>query len=599
MTTNVLMVYPEIPETFWSFKHSLAFIGKKATFPPLSLLTVAALLPSRYSVRIIDLNVERLKSKDIDAADLVFVSAMLVQRVSLERVIARCKERGKTVVAGGPYPTSSCESIEGVDYFVLGEAELTLPSFIADWESGRAKRIYASDQRADISLTPPPRYDLIDMRPYSSMLLQYSRGCPFNCEFCEIVELFGRVPRVKGALQFLAELESLYALGYRGDIFIVDDNFIGNKAQVKELLRILSVWQEDHGRPFSFFTEASIDLAKDEELLDLMVSAGFTMAFIGIETPVEASLELTGKRQNIGISLLDSVHRIQAKGIEVTGGFILGFDADPADIAERQIAFIRESGIATAMVGLLTALPGTRLFKRLLAEGRILGESSGENTHALELNFIPKIPAPELVASYEAVLKAIYEPGAYFERCLAFLRRLPRRGSASRGFGGARSALSDCRALILSLLRQGFSRHGERYFGFLGSVLIERARLFPKAVELSIKGYNLFKTTEGYLSEAQSWRAGQAQPLALETARINSLGRGPAPLGFRALFAQIVDLRRGLGELERARRPETQPEEGDPFAAELSPRRERLRPRPGDPSGGADEIGALVASPLL
>jgi radical SAM superfamily enzyme YgiQ (UPF0313 family) len=499
---KVLMIYPEIPETFWSFKHSLKFIGKKSSFPPLSLLTVAALLPERFEARIVDLNVDKLRPKTLAWADLVFVSAMLVQKDSLERVISRCKALGKVVVAGGPYPTSSYESIEGVDHFVLGEAEITLAPFIADWEAGAAKRVYRSEERADLALTPPPRYDLVDMRRYSSMLLQYSRGCPFSCEFCEIVELFGRRPRVKGARQFLAEVESIYALGYRGSVFIVDDNFIGNKIEVKKLLPALARWQEERGRPFSFFTEASVDLAKDEELLDLMVSAGFNMAFVGIETPVEASLALTNKRQNLGVSLLDSVRRIQEKGIEVTGGFILGFDADPADIAERQISFIRESGISTAMVGLLTALPGTRLYRRLFSEGRILGESTGENTHARELNFVPRMAKSELIAAYAAVLKAIYEPKAYFERCLTLLKRLPRRASVNRSFPGFLATLANIRALVMSLVGQGFSSYGAHYFRFLGSVLRERAWLFPKAVELAILGSNLIKTTAGYLNSA-------------------------------------------------------------------------------------------------
>jgi radical SAM superfamily enzyme YgiQ (UPF0313 family) len=508
MKTKALMIYPEIPETFWSFKHSLKFLGKKSSFPPLSLLTVAALLPERFEARIVDLNVGRLRPRDLDWADLVFVSAMLVQKDSLERVIARCKASGKTVVAGGPYPTSSYEGIAGVDHFVLGEAEITLAPFIADWEAGRAKQVYRSDERADVALTPPPRYDLIDMRPYSSMLLQYSRGCPFSCEFCEIVELFGRVPRVKTPEQFLGEVESIYSLGYRGSVFVVDDNFIGNKVEVKKLLRPLAEWQNARGRPFSFFTEASIDLAKDEELLDLMADAGFNMAFVGIETPVEASLALTHKRQNIGISLLDSVRRIQEKGIEVTGGFILGFDADPADIAERQISFIRDSGITTAMVGLLTALPGTQLYKRLFAEGRILGISSGENTHARELNFVPKMDKAALIASYAAVLRAIYEPKAYFERCLRLLRRLPRQSSVNRSFPGLVATLVNLRALLRSLVRQGFSSYGAQYFRFLARVLRERAWLFPKAVELAILGCNLIKTTAGYLNSALPAREG-------------------------------------------------------------------------------------------
>ena len=358
MNTKVLMVYPEIPETFWSFKHSLKFIGKKSSFPPLSLLTVAALLPERFEARIVDLNVGRLKPMDLDWADLVFVSAMLVQKDSLERVISRCKASGKTVVAGGPYPTSSYESIAGVDHFVLGEAEITLPPFIADWEAGRAGRVYRSDQRADISLTPPPRYDLIDMRPYSSMLLQYSRGCPFCCEFCEIVELFGRVPRVKRPEQFLGEVESLHSLGYRGSIFVVDDNFIGNKVEVKRLLPLLTEWQAEHGRPLQLLHGGQRRPCERR-------GAPRPHGGLRLQHGLRRNRDARGGFPRDHAQAAEprdlaprSVRRIQEKGIEVTGGFILGFDADPADVAERQISFIRESGISTAMVGLLTALPG-------------------------------------------------------------------------------------------------------------------------------------------------------------------------------------------------------------------------------------------------
>jgi len=545
------MVYPEMPETFWSFKHSLRFIGKKATFPPLSLLTVAALLPERYDATIVDMNVRRLSRRDIEAADIVFVSAMLVQKESLERVIRRCKELGKPVVAGGPYPTSSHASIEGVDHFVLNEAEVTLPDFIRDWEAGAARKVYSSDERPDLSRSPAPRYDLIDMRPYSAMMLQYSRGCPFDCEFCEIVELFGRAPRVKGTEQFIGEIDGLRALGYRGDVFIVDDNFIGNKRSIKELLRALAAWQEANGRPFRFYTQASIDLAADDELLGLMAATGFTMAFVGIETPVEASLELAHKKQNLGISLTQSVHRIQERGIEVTGGFILGFDSDPADIADRQIELIRESGITTAMVGLLTALPGTRLYRRLEAEGRILGESTGNNTLSLELNFEPKMDRARLVGSYVEVLKAIYDPRAYFDRCLSLLRRLPELPSTNRGFGDARSALTNVRAFLRSLVAQTFSPYGLQYLRFLARALRETPRVFPKAVEMAIFGHNLFKTTRKYVGKA--WRDSRtaARSFARSEAMMRRLGARAAPEGFEALLGQLIRARSRLAAVVR------------------------------------------------
>ena len=549
MNKKVLMVYPEFPETFWSFKDSLGFVGKKTNFPPLPLLTVAALLPERYEIRLADMNVAPLAEADLDWADLVFVSAMLVQKESMERVVARARRRGKPIVAGGPYPTQCWESIEGVDHFVLNEAELSLPAFIEDLEAGRAKQLYSTEERPDLALTPKPRYDLIDFKPYSSMVLQYSRGCPNECEFCDIVELFGRNPRVKSPAQFLSEIQLLYDLGHRGGIFIVDDNFIGNRVAVKGLLRAIIAWQEDHGRPFTFSTEASVDLAKDDELLDLMVGSGFTMAFVGIETPVAESLVSAHKTKNIGVSLADSVRKIQERGIEVTAGFIVGFDADPEDIAERQIAFIQESGIATAMVGLLTALPKTRLHRRLAAEGRLLAESTGDNTHGLELNFVPKMELTKLVNAYAEVMTTIYDPKSYFERCQVLLSRLPRRSKASSRVVGDRSALSNARALINSFIRQTFSPYGHHYLRFLGTTILLRPWMFAKAIEKAIEGHSLIKTTKVKIGK----------PLAIAKAfglflgrTIESLerivsGRNPADL--EKALAATKTLRAGLARI--------------------------------------------------
>ncbi len=500
MKTRILMVYPENPTTYWSFKYSMKFIGKKANLPPLGLITVAALLPDDCETRLVDMNIERLDRADVLWADLVFVSAMIVQKKSFETVIDLCKELGRTVVAGGPYPTAQYAMIDGVDHFVLGEAELTLPLFLRDYKAGNPGHVYKSDARADITLTPAPRFDLLDMNRYAAMALQYSRGCPFNCEFCDIIEMFGRTPRVKTPEQFINEMETLYRDGFRGALFVVDDNFIGNAKHVKELLRRIIPWQAERGNPFKLFTEASINLAADDELLGLMAAAGFDMVFLGIETPSRESLLLIGKHQNLKGDLIGSVKKIQAAGMEVSAGFIVGFDTDGEDIFDRQIGFIRESAIPFAMVGLLTALPGTRLYRRLDAEKRLLQGSSGNNTHDFELNFVPVMEKEALIAGYRGVLAEIYRPENYFKRCLSMLRRFPGGKKAVRPVGPA-----EIRALFLSLLLQIFSRHGFQYLKFLARSVLVNPRLFPDAVTLAVKGYHLFRITDDMLA-ADSFR---------------------------------------------------------------------------------------------
>jgi radical SAM superfamily enzyme YgiQ (UPF0313 family) len=377
---NVLLVYPEFPDTYWSFRHALSFEGKRSAFPPLGLLTISALLPADWSRRLVDMNIRELTLRDIEWADVVFCSAMLVQRDSLKRVIALSKSRGKRVVVGGPYISTSAENLPSVDHIFVGEAEETLPQFVRDLELGTARRVYKATERPALSATPLPHFKLTSLKHYSSMSVQYSRGCPFQCEFCDIIEIYGRVPRTKSNQQMLEELDALRRIGWRGPVFIVDDNFIGNKRNVKNLLPELADWSERHGGPFSFFTEASVNLAEDDELLELMRRAGFYRVFLGIETPVKESLKEAQKSQNMRSDLLQSVRKVQSYGMEVMAGFIIGFDNDPEDIFERQINFIRESAIPLAMVGLLTALPQTQLWRRLQREGRLLKESTGNNT---------------------------------------------------------------------------------------------------------------------------------------------------------------------------------------------------------------------------
>ena len=433
MGTRALLVYPEMPPTYWSMRYALPFIGKKAVFPPLGLLTVAAMLPKDFEITLVDMNLEPLRDSAIARADVIFASAMIVQKASLAQVIARGHAHGKPVVAGGPYPTSCHEEIQGVDHFVLNEAEATLPAFLRDFSRGRAQRIYTSAERPDITRTPAPRFDLARDKGYAQMALQFSRGCPHHCEFCDIIELFGRKPRTKTPAQLLHEMDLLYEAGWRGSLFLVDDNFIGNRREVKALLSELIPWQRARHHPFTFFTEASLDLASDEPLMDQMVEAGFNMVFMGLETPDLCTLKATGKPQNLKADMLASVRSIQRKGMEVSGGFIVGFDSDAEDIFERQIRFIQEAAIPTAMVGLLTALPRTQLHRRLQAEGRLTGESGGgNNTHDLRLNFVPRMEPGKLIEGYEHILAEIYRPDRYFERCLRLLRRLKRHRGSSR-----------------------------------------------------------------------------------------------------------------------------------------------------------------------
>jgi radical SAM superfamily enzyme YgiQ (UPF0313 family) len=421
---KILLVNPEFPETYWSFRHALPFEGKRCVFPPLGLLTVSSLLPRACERRLIDLNVEPLKDSQIEWADMIFITGMLAQKESLHEVVRRSKERNKMVVLGGPYVTSTIEELPYADHIFQGEAETTLPQFFKDLERGEAKRTYKAPERPPLSLTPVADFGLVNFKKYSCMSVQYSRGCPFSCEFCDIIEIYGRVPRTKSNQQILAEFDELKRLGWRGPLFIVDDNFIGNKKNVRQLMPELIEWQTKNRFPFSLLTEASLNLADDDDLLDAMKAAGFRRVFLGIETPVEESLKEAQKSQNRG-NLLNSVRKIQNHGMEVMAGFIVGFDNDPEDIFERQIEFIRESAIPMAMVGMLNALPDTQLWKRLEREGRLLGaDATGNNTIAT-VNFIPKMDVEKLISGYQRIMRTIYKPSEYYRRALDSLQRTP------------------------------------------------------------------------------------------------------------------------------------------------------------------------------
>ncbi len=491
MKTKVLMVYPKFPSTYWSFKHSMKFIGKKSAFPPLGLMTIAAMLPDNFEVKLIDMNINKLEEKDIINADLVFLSAMIIQNKSFAKAAALAKSLGRTVVAGGPYPTSSQKLIENVDHFILDEGEITLKEFLEDYKNGNARKIYTSDIKPDISTTPIPRFDLINVNDYSNMLLQFSRGCPFNCEFCDIIEMFGRITRTKTSPQFIKELDAVYDSGFRGSLFIVDDNFIGNKKKVKELLSDIIRWQKEKKFPFSFFTEASINCADDDELLSLLQSAGFDMLFVGIETPDAAGLALAQKGQNLKLDMIQSIKKIQRHGMEVTGGFIVGFDTDDETIFDRQFDFIQTAGIPTAMMGMLLALPNTQLYRRLQKENRLLSASSGNNTHDIKLNFISVMNEKKLIEGYKNMITKLYSPKNYFKRAFSLIKELPQKKVSYRNI-----QYNDLKSLVKSLFKQGFSKYSFTYFKFLFKTLLKRPRLFPEAIAMSIKGYHFFKITK-------------------------------------------------------------------------------------------------------
>jgi radical SAM superfamily enzyme YgiQ (UPF0313 family) len=492
---KILLVYPRYPDTFWSFRHALKFLSKKATFPPLGLLTVAAMLPSEWEKRVVDLNVNPLSDENIKWADYVFISAMVVQKDSAKGVIDRCKSLNIRVVAGGPLFTTGYEEFSGVDHFVLGEAEVTLPLFLTDLANGCPKPIYSSDERPDINNTPIPLWSLLNMKNYSAMSLQYSRGCPFDCDFCDIIVLNGHTPRTKGSQQMVNELEALYRHGWRGSLFIVDDNFIGNKKKLKdETLPAMIEWSKKKKYPFMFFTEASINLADDDALMELMTEAGFNRVFIGIETPDEDSLLECNKLQNRNRDLAASVKRIQNRGLEVQGGFILGFDSDPDSIFRKQINFIQKTGIVTAMVGLLNAPNGTKLYQRLKKENRLLKNFSGDNTD-FSLNFIPKMKYEALVTGYKHVLDTIYSPRQYYERVVAFLKEFKPRKTA----GISQLRFSHVKSFVKSIWFLGFWNKGRRYFWrLLFSTLLKRPRHFALSIGLSVSGFHFRKVAKSY-----------------------------------------------------------------------------------------------------
>jgi len=486
---NALLIYPEFPDTFWSFKHALKFLGKRAAQPPLGLMTVAALLPRSWKKRLVDTNVECLRDRDLAWADVVLLSGMHIQRDSLLEIVERCQARCLRTVVGGPIASSLPAAELKANHVVIGEAESLIAGLARDLEQGTAKPIYQAAERPELTTSPLPDLSLIKMNRYSTMAVQYSRGCPFNCEFCDIIEIYGRRPRTKAVAQVLAELDQLRAAGWRESVFIVDDNFIGNKSRAKDLLKAIAEWRSQFKTSFDFNTEASLNLADDPELMQLMKDAGFKSVFLGIETPDESGLIAANKLQNTRRDMLESVATIQSYGMQVMGGFILGFDTDREDIFDRMVEFIQKSGIPIAMVGLLQAMPGTQLFRRLGREGRIVDDGGGNNTES-RLNFLPRMDAARLIEGYHSVLQRIYSGAAYYERVKLYLSRTQpqpgERWSQQRWL-----TRGNMRAFVTSIIRQGvFGRQRWSYWKFLAAAATRYRRCFGTAMTLAVMGYH-------------------------------------------------------------------------------------------------------------
>lgn len=486
---KVLLVYPEYPVTFWSFKYALEFIHKKSNLPPLGILTVAAMLPEEWMLKLVDMNVEPLKDKDIQWADYVLISAMNIQQDSVKKVLERCQAAGKKTIGGGPLFSTEPEKYDQVDHLLLYEGEVCIPEFLEDLKKQKPKHIYGTRSFPPLSSTPIPRWDLLKQEKYAMMTLQYSRGCPFHCEFCNIVSLFGNRPRTKSFMQVIGELEAIYNTGWRGGIFFVDDNFIGNKKQLKEeILPGMTRWMKKHKYPFTFFTEVSINLSDDEELMKLMAQAGFDNVFIGIETVDQDCLDECEKVQNRQRNLLEYVKRIQQHGMQVQGGFILGFDHEKESIFKTMYRFIQKSGIVTAMVGLLTAPPGTKLYERMKKEGRLKSEFTGINTET-NTNIVPKMEINKLLAGYKQVVRSIYDPPNFYRRVKIFLKNYRPRNLHKQNV-----TAGDVSAFFRACFFLGIKdRYRKEFWSLLSWTIKKRPKAFVRAVTFAIYGYHFRK----------------------------------------------------------------------------------------------------------
>jgi radical SAM superfamily enzyme YgiQ (UPF0313 family) len=458
---KVLLIYPLFPQSFWSFEKALALAGKKSLIPPLGLITVAALLPTEWEFKLVDRNIRSITESEWEWAELVIISGMIVQKEDLLVQIKEAKSRGKRVAVGGPYPTSLPHEIEtvGADYLVLNEGEITLPMFVEAIAQGELTGKFTTNQFADVTQTPIPRYELLDLAAYDNMSVQFSRGCPFQCEFCDIIVLYGRKPRTKASAQLLGELERLYELGWRGNVFMVDDNFIGNKRNVKLMLADLKVWMQEKKYPFSFSTEASIDLANDPELIELMLDCNFSKVFVGLETPDEDSLTLTKKFQNTRKPLIESIETITEKGLQVMAGFIIGFDNEKSGAGDRIVEFVEQISIPLAMFSMLQALPDTALWHRLQKEKRLIDRGGNINQTTL-INFVPTRPIEEIAREYVDSFWYLYDPEIYLDRAFRYFMRIgiPRHSRLKQ------PGWRNIRALGLLLWQQGIIRKTRAQF---------------------------------------------------------------------------------------------------------------------------------------
>jgi radical SAM superfamily enzyme YgiQ (UPF0313 family) len=489
---NVLMIYPKYPDTYWGFKHALKFISKKAAVPPLGLITISAMLPKNWQKKLVDLNIEKLEEKDLKMADYILLSGMYVQKDSVNEILDRCQKYTAKIIAGGPLFTQDYDDYPQIDHFILNEAEITLPVFLHDLQKANAKRIYQTNDFADLSHTPVPDYHMLKMNKYAFMNIQVSRGCPFNCDFCEITALLGHKVRMKNSTQVLLELDTLYQLNWRGPVAVVDDNFIGNKKIIKNsILPEMNSWMTTHKHPFTFNAQTSINLADDPELLEMMRNTGFTSTFIGIETPVEESLQSCNKVQNENRDLLENVKQIQKSGLQVSGGFIVGFDSDTEKVFQQQVDFIQKSGIVSAMVGLLNAPKNTKLYQKMEKENRLTVDSTGNNTD-FSMNFKPKMNQLELLKGYHHIINSIYKDKPYYQRSRELLRNY-----RPLKMGSSQISMTRIKAFIKSIFVLGLANKGRfEYWKFIYWTIRNKPKLFIDAVTMAVYGYH-FRTIYG------------------------------------------------------------------------------------------------------
>jgi radical SAM superfamily enzyme YgiQ (UPF0313 family) len=485
---NILLVYPEVPNTFWSLKTALKFVSKKALLPPVGLLTVASMLPESFEKKLIDMNVSKLRDRHIKWADYVFISAMVVQKKSAKAIVKRCSKLNTKVVAGGPLFTSFPDLVPDADYLVLNEAEITLPQFLNDLKDKSPKKVYKTNQKAQMQKSPIPAWNLVKMKKYAMMGLQYSRGCPYNCDFCDITALLGRKIRTKTTEKIINELENLYDNKWRGNIFFVDDNFIGKRKQLKEqLLPAIIEWMKYKKYPFTFNTQVSIDLVDDEQLMALMTKAGFNCVFIGVETPDDETLYQCSKNQNTGRDIVAAVKKIQRFGMQVQAGFIVGFDNDKPNVFDKLINLVQESGIITAMVGLLNAPRGTKLYQKLKQENRLVKLPTGDNMDC-SINFIPKMDINELVKGYQKVVETLYSQKYYCKRIKTFLKNYNFPDKRKMKF-----KLSNIKAFFVSTWKIGILEKGKIHYWMLIIWALTKPKKFHLAVRFSIYGYHFRK----------------------------------------------------------------------------------------------------------